>query len=184
MGWWLKRCEQGCAFWGFVDIAAHLGGQIPPNPNELNVHNIESFILSKLLYWFQPNFAQRQKAPSTIRVWSNFAPNKSKMADGHHFEKPLNCYIFPQPFNQLWWNLEQWRILAPYSGSTIKISNFWKSKMAAAAILKITKIAISAQRFDWSLRNLVCWCKMDLLTAPIVKKNRISQIQDGGRPPF
>ena len=33
--------------------------------------------------------------------------------------------------------------MAPYSGSTVKISNFWKFKMAAAAILKITKIAIS-----------------------------------------
>jgi len=30
-------------------------------------------------------------------------------------------------------------ILAPYSGSTVKILNFGKFKMAAAAILKITK---------------------------------------------
>ena len=71
--------------------------------------------------------------------------------------------------------------LTPYSGKTIKISNFWKFKMAAAAIWKITKIAITPQRFDRSLRNLVRWCKMSLLT---VKKIRISQIQDGGRPPF
>ena len=42
--------------------------------------------------------------------------------------------------------------------------------MAAAAILKITKIAISPQRFDQSLRNLVRWCKMGLLTAPAVEK--------------
>ena len=41
--------------------------------------------------------------------------------------------------------------------------------MAAAAMLKITKIAISPQRFDRFLRNLVGWCKMDLLTAPTVK---------------
>jgi len=41
--------------------------------------------------------------------------------------------------------------------------------MAAAAILKkITKIAISPQRFDRSLRNLV-WCKMGLLTSQTVK---------------
>ena len=149
---------------GFRWYCCSFRGQIPPNPNELNVHNIESFILSKLLYWFQPNFAQRQKAPSTIRVWSNFAPNKSKMADGHHFVKPLNCYMFPQPFNQLWWNLEQWRILAPYSGSTIKISNFWKSKMAAGAILTVTKIAISQQRFNQWSRNLARWCTLFLRT--------------------
>ena len=41
--------------------------------------------------------------------------------------------------------------------------------MAAAAILKITKIAISPQRFHLSLRNLVCWCKMGLLTIQTVK---------------
>ena len=76
-----------------------------------------------------------------------------------------------QPFDRFWWNLARWRILAPYSGKTIKISNFWKFKMAAAAIWKITKIAISPQRFDRSLRNfLVRWCKMGLLTAPTVKK--------------
>jgi len=42
--------------------------------------------------------------------------------------------------------------------------------MAAAAIWKITKIAIYPQRFDRSLRNLVRWCKMGLLTAPTVKQ--------------
>jgi len=37
--------------------------------------------------------------------------------------------------------------------------------MAAAAILKITKIAKSPQQFYQSLRNLVRWCKMGILTA-------------------
>ena len=36
-----------------------------------------------------------------------------------------------RPFHRFWWNLEQWRSLASYSGATVKISNFWKSKMAA-----------------------------------------------------
>jgi len=33
--WWLKwrGLAQGCAFLGFVDIACHLGGKIPQNPN-------------------------------------------------------------------------------------------------------------------------------------------------------
>ena len=33
--WWLKRrnLAQGCAFWGFVDMAPHLGGQIPQTSN-------------------------------------------------------------------------------------------------------------------------------------------------------
>jgi len=66
-------------------------------------------------------------------------------------------------------------------GSTVKILNFWKSKMAAAAILKITKIPISPQRFDRSLRNLVHWCKIGLLTAPTVKKIEFhkSKMADG-----
>ena len=53
--------------------------------------------------------------------------------------------------------------------------------MAAAAIWKITKIAISPQRFDQSLRNLLCWCKMGLLTAPTVKKFEFhkSKMADG-----
>jgi len=38
--------------------------------------------------------------------------------------------------------------------------------MAAAGMLKI---AIYPQRFDKSLRNLIRWCKMSLLTAPNVK---------------
>jgi len=42
--------------------------------------------------------------------------------------------------------------------------------MTAAAILKITKIAISPQRFDRSLGNFVRWCKLGFLTAPVVKK--------------
>jgi len=50
------------------------------------------------------------------------------------------------------------------------MSNFWKSKMAVSAILKITKITMSPQRLDHSLLNLVRWSKMGLLTAPTVKK--------------
>ena len=83
-----------------------------------------------------------------------------------------------QTFDRFWWNLARWRILVPYS---VKILNFWKFKMAAAAILKITKIAISLQRFDRSLRNLVCWCKMGLLTVPTVKNFEFhkSKMADG-----
>ena len=53
--------------------------------------------------------------------------------------------------------------------------------MAAAAIWKITKIAISPQRFERSLRNLVRWCKMALLAAPTVKKYEFheSKMADG-----
>ena len=86
-----------------------------------------------------------------------------------------------QPFDRFWWNLARWRIFAPYSGSTLKILNFWMYKMAAAAILKITKIAKSPHRFDRSLRNFVRWCKIGLLTASTVKNFELhkSKMADG-----
>ena len=54
-------------FGSFVDIAFHLGGEIPQKPQfwgvncvfKPNGQNIESFMLSKLMHRFQPNFAQR-----------------------------------------------------------------------------------------------------------------------------
>jgi len=55
-------------FGGFVDIAPHFGREIPPKTPifgawigvfKPNGQNIESFMLSKLLHRFQPNFAQR-----------------------------------------------------------------------------------------------------------------------------
>ena len=49
-----------------------------------------------------------------------------------------------------------------------------KFKMAAAAMLKITKIAIYPQRFDRSLRNLVGWCKMCLLTLRPLKNSNFT----------
>jgi len=53
--------------------------------------------------------------------------------------------------------------------------------MAAAAILKITKIALSPQQFDRSLRNLASLRKMGLLTVLIVKKFEFpkSKMADG-----
>jgi len=50
--------RKGVPFGGFVDIALHSGGEISPPPkkpnfsgvNRPNWHNIESFVLSKLLH--------------------------------------------------------------------------------------------------------------------------------------
>jgi len=44
-------------------------------------------------------------------------------------------------FGEIWRDDADW----PLRGKTVKISNFSKTKMAAAAILKITKIAIFPQ---------------------------------------
>ena len=51
----------------------------------------------------------------------------------------------------------------------VKNLKLWKSKMAAAAILKNLKIAISRSRYDRFWRNLAWWCSSTLLTVPRVK---------------
>ena len=106
----------------------------------------------------------------------------SQIQDGGRppFWKPLNCHIFATVLPILM-KFGMVTHITYYGGRIVKISNFWKSKMAAAAILKITKIAISPQRFDRSLRNLVRWCKMGLLTVSTVKNFEFhkSKMADG-----
>ena len=84
-------------------------------------------------------------------------------------------------FDEIWYSDAYWPLTAD---KPLKFRIFENPKWRRPPFWKITKIAISLQRFDRSLRNLVCWCKMGLLTAVAVKKIRISQIQDGGRPLF
>ena len=71
--------------------------------------------------------------------------------------------------------------IGPLQREGRKNFEFLKIQDGAAAILKITKITIFPQRFDRSLRNLVRWCKMGLLTAPTVKKFQFhkSKMADG-----
>ena len=76
-----------------------------------------------------------------------------------------------------------WRTLASYSGSMVKISNFWKSKMAAAAILKNHKnrdIPVTVWPIFIKFGTLMQNVSLNLSDH---SKIRISQIQDGGRPP-
>ena len=62
-------------------------------------------------------------------------------------------------FAEFWHGEANW---LPTGDRLLKFPIFQKPKMAAAAIVKITKIAISTQRFDRSLRNLTLLCKMGL----------------------
>jgi len=71
-------------------------------------------------------------------------------------------------FDEIWRGEADW-LSTGYR--PLKFRIFLKTNMAAAAILKITKIAISSQRFARSLRNLASLCKMGLLTVLTVKKN-------------
>ena len=53
----------------------------------------------------------------------------------------------------------------PYSGRPLKFE-LLKIQDGGGGQLENHKIAISPQRFDWFLRNVVRWCKMGLLIAP------------------
>jgi len=69
----------------------------------------------------------------------------------------------------------------PLQGQAVKISNFSKTKMAAAAILKNHKNRNITQRIGRSSQNLARLCKMGLLTAQTVKKIEFpkSKMADG-----
>ena len=86
--WWLKRrgLAQGCAFWGFVDIALNSGVKYPQTLifGGENGQNIKSFILSKLPHQFQQKFAQRYRSPSGHRGLSQSRPTNPRW---RHFEK-------------------------------------------------------------------------------------------------
>jgi len=69
-------------------------------------------------------------------------------------------------FDEIWYD----GAVQPFWASRpLKISKFQKSKMAAAAILKNWKLAISRPRFNRLWRNLARWCISNLLTVPTVK---------------
>ena len=81
----------------------------------------------------------------TALTIKNFEFHKSKMADGRRLEKPLNRHIYAT-FWPILMKFGMMTHIVPYSGKVVKISNFWKFKMAAAAMLKITKKS-------WYIRN-------------------------------
>jgi len=77
------------------------------------------------------------------------------MADGRHFEQSVKSpYLCERvtDFNEIWRDDAHWPSTADWS---LQFRIFQKFKMAAAAILKSTKIAISPQWFDRSVGNLV-----------------------------
>ena len=100
--WWLKRCglAQGCAFFGggFVDIAAHFWElNTPKNSNFGGVNR--RFPAKRAKYWkfhiieTTPSISAKFCTTIGTTKWSSWVvwivPNKSKMADGRHFEKAV-----------------------------------------------------------------------------------------------
>jgi len=117
---------------------------------------------------------QNNRDPQVLTVGGpNVHPNKYKMADSRHLEKSTNLNIF----TTAWLILTKFGMpmrLYPLGPVSQKISRFLISKMAAAAILKIWKIAVSPQRNDRFWRNLIQWCVWALQT---LSANKILQFQ-------
>ena len=115
-------------------------------------------LLRRLSTWRYPLpafAAERRRLQLSIRYvfkWSSWVVpiNAQQIQDGGRppFWKPLNRHISAivwPIFDEIWHGDAYWLLTAERA---VKFRIFWKSKTAAASILKITKIAISPQRFD------------------------------------
>ena len=86
------------------------------------------------------------------------------MADSRHFEKTVkSLYLCNRltDFDEIWHDDAYWH---PIAERPLKFRIFENSRWRQRHLENHTKIAISPQRFDRSLRQLVRWRKMGLLT--------------------
>jgi len=107
------------------------------------------------------------------------------MADGRHFEKPLNCHISATvwPILMKFGTVTQ---IGPLQGSgdrPLKFRIFQKTGWRRLPSWKTTKIAISQQRIERSSRNLARLCKMGHLTAQTVKNFKFPKSKMAARGP-
>ena len=99
----------------------------------------------------------------------NKRPRNPRWRTAAILKKPLNRYICNRftDFDKIWYSDAYWPLTADL---WLKFRIFENPKWRRPSSWKITKIAISPQRFDRSLWNLVRWCKMCPLTAPSIQK--------------
>ena len=80
--WWCYPTDAVCTrltrptILSAFTAAKHSDARLHQPVSDFNGQNTDSFILSKLLHWFQPNFAKRQRPPSGHR--SQYASTKSE----------------------------------------------------------------------------------------------------------
>ena len=156
--WLLKRraLAQRCAFGGFFYIAPNLLGQKPPKPQFWGVNRPFQAKLAK-----SKNVHIIKTTPSiptkfctvinTTKCPSRVVPTHAlQIQDGGRPPSWKNRKIaisWPR-FDRFWQNLACWSIWTISTVLTVKNLKFRKSKMAAAAILKNLKIAISQLQLD------------------------------------
>ena len=182
---------QKCAFWGLHWYCFQLWGWNPQIPQIFRAsitvfkkdgQNIEFFILSKLQHRFQPNFAQRQRSPSSHRGWSQYAPNKSKMANGRHFDKktvksPYLCNRLTD-FDKMWHGDAHW---PRTENQPLKFRIFENARWQRLETHKNRRISSKA----WPIFTKTGTVKQNLsLNGSDSWKIWILKIQNGGQPPF
>jgi len=129
-----------------------------------NVHTIKTTAWIPTKFW---TVIKTTKCPSWLVSHTHY---KSKMADGRHLgkiEKLLYLSRGLSDFDEIW---HADAVRHSWPSRPVKNLKFQKSKMAAAAILKNLKIAISRPWFHRFLQNLAHWCSSTLLTIPTIKK--------------
>ena len=177
--WWLKRCglAQGCPFWGFRWYCSLFWGEIPQtrifqawigvfNPNG---HNIESFMLSNYSIDFNQILHNDRDHQIVIACGPNMRPTNLRWQIAAFLKKtvkwPYLCNRLTY-FDEICCDDAYWLLSGHWP---LKFRIFENPRWRRPPFWKITKIAISPQQFDRSLRNLVQWCKVSLLTAQTVK---------------
>jgi len=132
-----------------VDIAPHFGGEISPKPHFGGVNR--RFQAKRTKYWkfhvIETTATILTKSGTTIayrpsssyRGWSQQAPNKSKMADGRHFEKtvksPYLCNRLTD-FDEIWHGDAYW---TPAANQPLKFRIFENPRWQRPPSWKITK---------------------------------------------
>ena len=142
------------------DIAPHFRGEIPPNPQFRGVNR--RFQAKRANYW------KFYVIETTALILTKFATTIDTTK--------WSSWVVPVGAQQI----PRWRTAAilkksvksPYlCDRSIDFDEIWHDDACPRPpSWKITKIAIFPQRFDRSLRNLVRWCKVCLLTSPTGKK--------------
>ena len=164
-----------CAFGGFVDIALHFWGKIPP---KLQFLGRECAFLSQTCKILKVS-CYRKYCIDFNQIWHNDRdhqvvivggpgrrPTNPRWRTAAILKKPLNCDRSTD-FDEIWNHDACWPLAAD---QPLKFWIFENPRWRRPPSWKITKIAIALQWFDWSLRNFVRWCKMGLLTSPTFKK--------------
>ena len=146
---------QGCAFCGSRSYCSPFWGQNPPKTPilgawigifKLNVQNIKICILSKFLHRLLPNLYSH----TDHQVLFVGGPNTRKSNPRGRTAailKNRKSAISPERFDRSSRNLARWRIMGLQMGLEVKISNFWKSKMAEGRHFEKWKSAIKLSNY-------------------------------------